>query len=73
MEFLYEIIGRFGSSSSGQQVVVNQHHVVFRDGIFVYFDGVRAVLFGKRFLDGFGWKFARFACRDKARSQSRCQ
>lgn len=63
---LHQIVSRLHGSTCGKQVVVNEHHVVFVDGIGVNFDGVVAIFFQVSSLARFGRQLARFARHDKS-------
>ena len=66
MEFLHQFQGSLHGAAGGQKVVVEQYHVVLADGVFVYLDGVYAVLLGVRLLHGLGGQFAGLAAEHDA-------
>lgn len=63
IELSYEVAGCLHSATCCQQIVVKEHHVIGRDGVFVYFYRIDAVLFGIALLYGVAWQLAWFAAQ----------
>ena len=68
-ELLYEVECGMHCSAGGQQVVVEQHHVVGRNGVFAYLDGVGSVFLLIAFLHRLARQLARFAAEHHSGSE----
>ena len=53
VEFLHEVVCCAHAAAGSEQIVVNEHDIVFRDGILVNLDSVFAILFRVRLFHGF--------------------
>ena len=51
MEVLYKVVGCLSRTTSGKEVVMDQYHVVFIDGVDVHFDGIDTIFLRERFLN----------------------
>ena len=70
MEMLYQFVGCFRGSASSQQVVVNQNHIVWRDGVDVHFNRVNTIFLRERLLDGGEGELAWFSCQYNTATQT---
>ena len=70
MELIDEVEGGLHRSSSGKEVVMEQHDVVGGDGILMDFDGVGSILFGVGLLYSLGRQLTGFAAEDDTSAQS---
>ena len=69
VEPFHKVVGCLHGASGGQQVVVDEHHVFFFNGVFVDFDGVFPVFFHIAFLQSLGGKFSGFPAHDEPGSE----
>ena len=51
LEVLHQLVGSFRRSSCREQVIVDEHHIVFIDRVEVHLDGVDTLFLRERFLD----------------------
>src|SRR6266404_1029496 len=68
-QLLDEFGGRGGRATGGEEVVADDYALAGLDGVFVDFEGVRAVFQGVGDADGFGRKLLRLSNRDKSRAK----
>ena len=69
VEAFHEAVRGAHGPTRGEQVVVEEDHVVLGDGVLMDLDGVLAVLLVVVFLENLGRQFARLARHDESGSQ----